>query len=167
MDFQEQVNKLYEEKEFHPVGAIILYRKTDLGYDYLIIKSAKSSDSWLFPQGGVELGEDIEETLEREISEELNINFTKDVKDMLYLFYYEELPAESARADKRGFTKGKAYFFSMGEYTGNGEFHLQKGEVSDARWVSFDEAVKLLSHDRPEKARLSITALRHAEQKIN
>jgi mutator protein MutT len=56
------------------VGAIILNKKNEL----LLVNHCKRGKSyWLFPGGGVEYGETIEEALKRELIEELSIKLNK------------------------------------------------------------------------------------------
>lgn len=78
-----------------------------------------------------------------------------DLADVEYAMHYECLDAEASRKDRRGFTKGKAYFFTLARYTGKGVFVLKHDELAGAQWMSYDEAMERFQRGRLEKARLS------------
>lgn len=158
-DFLDLVDRLYEKREYRPVGVAVLYRDRQDGRDFLIIQSAKNSEIWMFPQGGIDSGESIDENLARELREELGINFDTDVSPVSRAYHYEELDAESTRKDKRGFTKGKAYVYTLMKYIGEGSFRLQEEEIADVKWLTYEQAVEHFNMGRPEKAALSRRSL--------
>lgn len=160
-EFREKVNAFYERKDYRPVGVSVLY---DDSKRFLLLQSAKCLDAWSFPQGGIDLNESLSQNLERELMEETGIVVTRDVIDIKWAYLFDTLDAESTRADKRGFTKGKAYFYTLAKYIGNKELVLQKEEVADARWATPEEAIILFEIGRPEKAKLSKGALELASR---
>ena len=158
--YMKLVSKLHKEKAYRPVGVAVLYKTEENEIKYLIIQSAKNLKIWLFPQGGIKKGESLEKNLSRELWEELGIIFKKDVQNpVVYHFLYEDLDAEPTRKDKRGFTKGKAYIFTLGQYVGDSEFKLQKEEVESAIWLTYEQALEQFSKVRPEKKDLLKTGL--------
>ena len=158
-EFTDLVQQLYEKREYRPVGVAVLYKGEHNNRQYLITQSAKALDVWAFPQGGIDLGETLEQNLSRELAEELGINFTTDVANVNPAYHFELLDAESTRKDKRGFTRGKAYIFTLCQYIGDGKFVLQEEEVADARWMNYKEVLKFFNLGRIEKANLSKKAL--------
>ncbi len=157
--FSQLIDTLYTQKEYRPVSVAVLYREVDSNRKFLLIQSTKCLDEWSFPQGGVEESERLEDALSRELTEELGINFSTEVSRVRLAYHYELLDAESTRKDKRGFSKGKAYFFTVGQYTGNGLFLLQDEEVNEALWMNYENALLFFRLGRPKKADLSIKAL--------
>lgn len=166
--FQRRVEKLYKKREYRPVGVAILYTYDSLGkLRFLVTQSSKASIAWNFPQGGVDLleqkeeskSESMESNLKRELREELGINFETDLMDVRYGIHYEKLAAEKTRKDKRGFTVGKAYIYTLARYVGDGKFKLQAEEVADAKWLTYKEAIYYFNIGRKTKAELSKRAL--------
>ncbi len=155
-EFQRKVEELYLKREYRPVGVSVIL---DLEGRVLLLESAKGKDEWMFPQGGVELGETLEQNIERELFEETGISLKSDLTDLHLGYFFKTLDAENARKDKRGFTKGKAYFFNSCTYKGNGKLTLQPEEIADYRWVYSKEAHLYLDKGRKEKAELSKEAL--------
>ncbi len=154
--YMNLVSRLHKEKAYRPVGVAVLYKLENNKIKYLVVQSSINLKSWLFPQGGIREKESIKQNLSRELKEELGIVFNRDVKDpIVYHFLYEKLDAEPTREDKRGFTKGKAYIFTLGQYVGNNEFKLQKKEIKTALWLTYEQALEHFNKGRPEKANLS------------
>jgi len=165
-EFKQKINKLYSKMEYRPVGVAVLYRVKKNQPEFLIIQSAKDPSAWLFPQGGIEKGEDKKMNLERELEEELGVSFNSDLSNFCYGFHYDELDAESARKDKRGFSKGKAYFASLAKYSGNEKFSLQAEEIADAKWMNYKKAIQYFNQGRSKKAKLSKKILSKANKKV-
>lgn len=160
--FQDVIAKLYAGREYRPVGVVILYRETDGQRQFLITQAAEALRIWAFPQGGVELSETLDQNLSRELTEELSIDIEKDLSDIVYDFHYETLDYESIRNNKRGFTKGKAYFFTLAKYVGDGNLELQSKEVADAKWMTYEEAIEHFNKIDSKKAALSKKTLDEA-----
>jgi 8-oxo-dGTP pyrophosphatase MutT (NUDIX family) len=102
------VTEAHETKEYRPVGVAVI---EDTAGNFLFVQSAKNPDDWWFPQGGVEPGEDATQAILRESQEELGVS--PDQLALKDFFGSADLDAETVRADKRGFTRGKRYLFSI------------------------------------------------------
>lgn len=159
------VRNLHEEKLYRPTMVAVLYRFwqfpgliPDNKPSFLITQSAKNLDYWGFPQGGIDEGESVEECFKREIKEELGI-LPEHISNLKAAYYIENLDAEDGRKDRRGFLKGKAYFFSAGEYTGDNSLILQNGEVEAVKWIDRKEIEHFLFRGRSNKANLNKKAL--------
>lgn len=166
-EFSDLVSQLYEKREYRPVGVAVLHTGNSDNRKFLVTQSAKSSEAWLFPQGGINLREKLEDNLSRELTEELGINFNSDITNVNSAYYFESLGAESTRKDKGGFTRGKAYIFTLCQYIGDGNFVLQEDEVADAKWMDYKEALKFFNLGRLEKANLSKRAIDRAISILN
>ena len=88
----------------------------------------------------------------RERREELGLDATLELESITYGFRYVELPHERERVEKRGFSKGKAYFCSAARYIGKNNFKLQSEEIKQVRWCSYFEAIGYFRQGRREKA---------------
>ena len=82
---------------------------------------------WAIPGGRVELGETLQEAAEREIKEEVNLDF--EIKKKLGFY-------ESQREGKRFIS-----LLFLGSWAG--EMKFQESEISEAGWFTYDEAKEL------------------------
>lgn len=145
------INKALEEKEYRPVVVGIV--KDALGR-ILFVQSAKNLNEWYFPQGGIELNESPESALVREIGEETGI-LSYQLTNLDFKGW-EDLNAESTRKDKRGYTKGKRYFFFTALYRGPVELKIDTKELHDYRWVNPAEISGILTRTRNDKKLLML-----------
>ena len=155
-EFKQIVAELYKKKQYRPTGVFLLY---DYWQRFLICQSAKNRLVWGFPQGGVELDETFFQNMKRELKEELDINADTDLDRMVFGFHYEILDTEEKRKNERSFSTGKAYFFSLAKYVGNGNFSRQEEELSNIAWLNRSEMISYLRLQRKEKADLLERAL--------
>src|SRR3989344_4604801 len=154
--FEQIISELYQNGEYRPTGVFLLY---DDRQRFLIVQSAKDYLAWGFPQGGIELDESLPENMERELGEELGIDAKTELESIIFGYQWSCLDAEERRRDKRGFSKGKAYFFSAAKYIGKRKLILKEDEVSKFVWLSRKEMLPYLRSRRKEKADLLERAL--------
>ncbi len=116
-------------------GAVV-YKKEKDNIFYLIIKQAKGHIT--FPKGHVEEGETKEETAAREIKEETNIDAIIDTNFKRISTYKPE--------------KGviKDVYFYVGTAINN-KIVPQIKEVEYAKWLSYEEALELLTYQTDKK----------------
>lgn len=146
-----EVQDAHEQKEFRPVAVAVIY---DALGRVFVVQSAKNMNDWLFPQGGIEQDENIINALYREVNEEVGL-----WKDQLRFLSYcgsADLAAEPGRKDKRGFVKGKRYFFFKLFYSGTGKIILQKGELAGHKWIYPHDMKDALDTTRAEKRALML-----------
>ena len=113
-------------------GAIV-YKIENETILYLLIRSKKGLH-YSYPKGHVENDETEVETALREIKEETDLDVALDTNFREVISYS---PFE-------GVMKDVVYF--VGEDRFNQHYTIQKEEVKSARWVVFEEAVKLVTH---------------------
>jgi 8-oxo-dGTP pyrophosphatase MutT (NUDIX family) len=93
---------------------------------------------WQLPKGTVERGESLEETALREVHEETGIE--TDVIAPIDTIEYRYIGRSRGRFVRY---HKQVHFFLMGYCSGDVADHDQ--EVLEARWVSFDQALQMLS----------------------
>ena len=177
---EHKLETLHQEKLYRPVVVNVVYK---LPYAYaspgapikfLAAKSAKAwindqQESWNFPQEGIEYGETIEEAFERGLMEELRItraSYEISTGEDLIL-HYEELDAPSSRKDKRGFSKGKAYFFCAAQMI-DLKYNIipNPSELLEAEWFKPEDLAFKFLETRQERASMSLTVLKKILQKL-
>ena len=112
----------------------------------------KEYDLWMFPQGGIDNGEDLEKAFWREMGEELGSEFVDGfdrrpsfIMEDQSTFPPEKQGSRSLETDdgQEIYMKGKVYFVLAAE-AGTDELDVSKTEFNDYKWASFDEAQDLI-----------------------
>ncbi len=116
-----------ERKKEKSCGCIIIENDK-----VLLIQQVKGH--WGFPKGHMEKGETEQQTAIREVKEETNIN-VKIISDKKYTMEY---------ITNKG--KQKNVILFLAKKIG-GEEKYQEDEVKAMEWLSFDEAIKTITHD--------------------
>ena len=121
----------------------------------VIIKTA-AEKRWQLPKGLIDPGETAETAALREVREETGIvPAMVEPIDSIEYWFYASFGGERARYHKT------VHFFLMRYVTGDTAGHDH--EVAEARWVSIDEALKMLAfkseREIVEKARAMIPAV--------
>ncbi len=140
------IDQAHQEGEYRPVVVMMIF--DSLG-GVLVVQSAKNSDWWGFPQGGIDPGESLEDAAYREAFEELGL--TRDDLEFEYLHKWLDIDAETGRADKRGFTRGKRTFFVSMKCRYGATSVLDPAEVSQALWVLPSDFPAVVASTREEK----------------
>lgn len=114
-------------------GAII-YRLNNGTIEYLMIQHTKG-EHWGFPKGKKHPGEKKTETAKREIREEigLSVEFCNDFK------------IKDTYTIKGSKKKEVIYFLSRIKF--DSQITIDKKEIMDYRWVTFEDAVQLTFFD--------------------
>lgn len=135
LDFQQKKFELYPKKSaiIKNGDKFLLFHRIKPGHDYFI-----------FPGGGVEEGETIEEALKREVKEELNIS----VGNFKKLFVVDNIYAPAWATIHPG-QKQVYYFYMVEDYIGTPELSgPEKLQANDQNeyifaWLSLDEISQL------------------------
>jgi len=117
------------------------------GSKYLLVQQVGWPDIfWKFPQGGVEDGEHNEETIKRELYEELGIEKYRIVGSSKHLNQYDWSPDSVKLAGFRW--RGQTQKFYLIEYLGKDEdIRLDKKEHQNYKWVGREELFESIDHD--------------------
>lgn len=118
--------------EMRSVSAVIVSNQDK----YLIVKKPRKNHAWQFPQGGVEIGETLLETAERELREEcgktLQVKFVAEkVGEYAYFF-----PTDFKRHEEE--IVGAKVSFFQAEFI-SGDIVLEEEELEDYKWVTKEE----------------------------
>ena len=119
------------------VGALIFNNEGKL----FLMRSHKWKNSYTVPGGHIELGETIEDTLNREIKEETGL----DIYDIEFVLFQEFIFDDA-------FWKRKHFiFFDFAAKTDSNEVTLND-EAQDYAWVSLDEVFDLVMDEYTRRA---------------
>lgn len=113
----------------------------------LICQRNDMQDSWQFPQGGIEDGENPEQAAQRELQEETSLCGLKRISTLTEPARYYFPPEVIASMQKRGFTNaGQDMYWSLFYFEGaDSDINLQTSEpeFKAFKWVPLEEAVSL------------------------
>ncbi len=128
-------------------GAII-YKKINNQITYLLIRS-KTGHHWSYPKGHVEGKETEIETALREIKEETNLEPVLDPNFRLMVTY----------SPKIGVLKDVIYF--IGQVSENQKVTVQDEEVISYKWLSYGEALKMVTHENEKNVLIEANKYLH------
>ena len=117
-----------------------------VGPDKRILMVEQHRNSWGLPKGGVEEGESLVAAAQREIAEETGIT------ELAYtgeLGSYERLsigPGGVGETDAYGVRRRTFFLFTTAQTELS--WHDSGLEITDARWVTIDEALALMTHPK-------------------
>jgi putative (di)nucleoside polyphosphate hydrolase len=118
---------------YNQAGQVVLFERTQ-----------NPVGIWQFQQGGIDLGEDFDETLWRELKEEAGL--TKDDFDNIVEFPNWTIhTSQSAIDDPAKSRIGQAHKWYFLKLKNDVSIDLSKAteyEASNYKWVSFDEAIE-------------------------
>jgi 8-oxo-dGTP pyrophosphatase MutT (NUDIX family) len=115
----------------------VAFRQTDSGFEIALI-SVAPSNRWQLPKGLIDAGETPEIAALREVREEAGIDCDLiDKIETIEYWYVGDRRGERVRFHKF------VHFFLMKYASGDVANHDH--EVSEARWVKIDEAIKMLA----------------------
>ncbi len=127
-------------------GGIVVGPKGKIILLYLVEKL------WGFPKGGVEAGESLLAAARREVKEEAGIADMELVCELGALTRRSLKPGTTEEIDDHG-TRRRTFFLFT---TKQESLVPQQGEVIEARWVTIDEALALLTHPKDREFLASV-----------
>jgi 8-oxo-dGTP pyrophosphatase MutT (NUDIX family) len=120
----------------------LLFRRRPGGPVEVVLVHRPAYDDWTFPKGKLTEGETEAEAAAREVEEETGLR-PRLVRDL----------GTSAYHDSRGRPKTVRYW----EMTPIGGVLGPANEIDDVRWVSLDDAARMLTYGRDKKLLLRAT----------
>ena len=120
----------------------VVFRKIGESKYYLLLHRVLNWRGWEFPKGGIDEGEQPEQTVLREITEEAGLRQTKIVG---------RLPEK-----KEWVTKDTKYFYDVFLVEGDPDEHVRLGrhevtEHDDFKWLNAGQALETLTYDNSRK----------------
>lgn len=113
----------------------IIVTKSGRSWFVLLMKDMKGN--WTFPKGKIEKGEAFEETAVREIEEEVGVRDLTKITELT--------PSEYWYFRKGSIKKTVHYFLFQSETKQDTTVQEEEG-ISEAKWVTFAQAEKLLGY---------------------
>lgn len=117
-----------------------------------VVVVEQKGNSWSFPKGGIEMGEEPLEAAIREIREETGIVDVAFVQELGSYKRYSIGKDGVSEAMEWGLQTKTFFLFTADEQP----LHPQDAEITEARWVSLDDAYKLLTHSKDKEFLKSI-----------
>jgi 8-oxo-dGTP pyrophosphatase MutT (NUDIX family) len=123
-----------------------------VGLDGRMVLVHQGGNSWSFPKGGIDPGESVLDAAKREIREECGIT---ELTLVAALGHYERYSiAKDGISDdiEHGLRKRTMFLFT----TKQDELSADGIEITEARWVTIDEALQLLTHPKDKEFLASV-----------
>ncbi len=119
----------------------VVYRGAECGVEIAIIAVPGKENRWQLPKGIVDEGEEPEETALREVREETGVESELiEPIDTIEYWYVGHSQGRKVRFHKW------VHFYLMRYVSGDiGDY--DRREVAEARWVSLDEALAMLTYE--------------------
>ncbi len=132
---------------------VIPIRRQDRRFLFLLVQH--HAGHWAFPKGHAEHGETAIQAARRELREETGISAVQLLQDaVLSETYY-------FKRDQQTVAKTVRYYIGI---VGDAAVQIQAAEIKDYRWVSFDEATRLITFS--ESRRVLSTAQEYLTQRL-
>lgn len=148
----QEIRVVRQRGDYRPVVVAIIRDEVDR---VLLVQSARNATHWSPPQGGIEDHETAAQAVYREVAEEVGILASQLVQ--LGYLGCSTLDAEPERVERRGFSRGKCYFFFTARYQGLAAITLNHEELTGYQWVSKNAVGSILATTRPEKRNLLLS----------
>ena len=125
---------------------IVTYHKSENKIFYLILKRKLHWNGWEFPKGGIEEKENPFEAVQRELKEETGAVPLKIKKfNFRGKYKYKKLVL-----DREGII-GQSFSLYAAEIKKQ-KIKFDEKEHTDFRWLAFEEAMKILTHQNQKKS---------------
>lgn len=128
------INNMDENMSYEKSCGAVVYKTSNKGIKYLILKSIGLDSYWGFPKGHMEYSETEEETALREVFEEcgLKVNLIDGFR-------------ATDKYNIDNFIEKEVVLF-LGE-ADNSLIKIQVEEIADYRWCNYEEAKSLLTYE--------------------
>lgn len=128
------INNMDENMSYEKSCGAVVYKISNKGIKYLLLKSIGLDSYWGFPKGHMEYSETEEETALREVFEEcgLKVNLIDGFR-------------ATDKYNIDNFIKKEVVLF-LGE-ADNSLIKIQVEEIEDYRWCNYEEAKSLLTYE--------------------
>ncbi len=117
----------------HAASIVVLKRAEEEGFEVLLLHKPRKRDAWQLPQGGMEEGENVQQTALRELQEEAGLTDVTvfGVSDRVYQY---EFPASFKRF-RGDALKGQHISFIFAMTSDNPQIKVDNKEINGHVWV--------------------------------
>lgn len=129
-----------ESENYRKSVFVVVYRKTDNGIKYLLLKRKLHWSGWEFPKGGIESREKIEDAIKRELKEETG-QFPLKIQNHNFYGKYKY----KKRSLRRGYFLGQTFSLYSAEIESE-KIIFDKREHSGYLWLPYFEASRKLTY---------------------
>lgn len=136
------MNKL----SYRPNVSMIVFRSD--GKVLVNHEKGEREERWKFPQGGVEKGETLEQTVKRELKEEVNVTHYSILAQAKYVHEYE-WPEDTQK--RKGFRGQKQHTFLIFAEKPE-EAKPNEKVIIETKWLPFHEAVEKFNFENQQEA---------------
>jgi len=123
-----------------------------VGSDGRMVLVYQGGNSWSFPKGGIDPGESVLDAAKREIREECGITELTLVASLGHYERYSIAKDGVSEDIEHGLRKRTMFLF----FTKQEVLSADGIEITEARWVTVDEAIKLLTHPKDKEFLASV-----------
>jgi putative (di)nucleoside polyphosphate hydrolase len=113
--------------------------------EIFIAHRSDMKEIWQFPQGGIDEGEEVEEALFRELSEEIGTKKLKIIAQYPEWISYD-FPEKIAKKMKPYIGQTQRYFLVKLKKSAKINIDTKHPEFDDYKFVSMDEALEMAAH---------------------
>ena len=111
-------------------------------------EKGEREERWKFPQGGVEDGETLEQTIKRELLEEVNLSHYSILAQAKYIHHYD-WPEDTQK--RKGFRGQEQHTFLVYSEKPD-EAKSNEKKIIEIKWLPFHEAVEKFKVENQQEA---------------
>ncbi|MCX6740419.1 MAG: NUDIX domain-containing protein [Candidatus Parcubacteria bacterium] len=165
--FDQEIEEV-KERGYRPVAVACI-----INDQKILLVYKKEHELWQLPQGGIEIGESLADTLNREIKEELGLDLNIKTEQIEFLDTEVITFPAAAQGTREIKTiageniqmKGKRYYL-VAVQSKIKDLDIAQTEFDDYLWADYDEAKKFAGKIyQTQKKRLTLTALKKLKEK--
>lgn len=133
------------QEKFRKSVFVVVYRKSEKGTRYLLLKRKLHWRGWEFPKGGIGKNEKVSETIEREIKEETG-QIAENIQNHNFSGKYKYKPQPKDRE-----FIGQTFSLYSAEIK-NEKIKIDEKEHSDYLWLPYTDAWRKLTYRNQKKS---------------
>ena len=160
-------NKTLTSLPYRPCVGIVLFNNNN--QVFIARRNDVGKQSWQFPQGGINSGEEPEAAALRELEEETNIKSVRVVDRTAEWLYYDYPPNVSARSFAGNYRGQKQIWFAMRFFGNEDEIDLGgwSAEFDDWKWTSLKSTIAMIIEFKKNVYKRVVSRFSYLEKEID